>query len=325
MGSMQRRWLLLAVILTAPSGCDNVTWGGTEVHLRSPSDPAEGPTLDPSDARTGEALSADFPTGPILLAGTRNGDTISLVTVGEVRGDALGALPTEAEFTHARLAPGTELVLFSGGARVGRLTVRETTVDDRFCTPHAVVKGIAELVPAASEARRFLALADSGATRRRYTPYRAYDDDYEQRVASLALASAAIPQVGAPWPPSLLESRADMQSFRLPEAGGASLVATFLHSDRLSVGQPGTNAYALFVIGSPGPGGYQSDYMWYRRASDDGKGAPRYFDHLDWNDDGVSEVLLDVFGAEHRWFASLSKRNGRWVRSFQDPCGGPDS
>ena len=169
-----------------------------------------------------------------------------------------------------------------------------------------------------------MALVDTGAVRAPYAPYRAWDHDYDQRVASLNLASQAIAAVGAVWPPALLESRADIQAFRLPEADGSSLAATFLLGDRLAVAEPRNDAYALFVMGSGGSGGYRSDFVWYRKAENDGKGAPRYFGHLDWNRDGRSEILLDVFGAEHRWFAAMAQRNGTWVRTFQDPCGEPN-
>lgn len=328
---MQRRWLLLAVILTVPSGCDNVTWGGTEVRLQGP--PARG---DEAAAQVHEEAPAqeeppDPFTGPILLAGAPAGDSVRLVVVGPVRGDVLEPLPAGEEGATAiaslirkRLPPGTELVLFAQGARVGRLLVSGSSVDDRFCPPRPVVTGVAELVPDAAEADRFLALADTSARPRPRTAYRAWSHDYTQRVSSLSLASEAIAQLGAPWPPSLLESRGDIRAFRLPEATGPSLAATFLYKDRLAVAPPAADAYALFVIGEPGQAGYRNTYTWYRRADDDGKGVPRYFDHLDLDGDGRSEILLDVFGAERRWFASLARRNGTWERSFQDLCGAPE-
>ena len=327
---MRRRWLLFAVILTAPHGCDNVTWGGVDVRLQDPPPKVEVARAPDAEVEGGAALP-DLPTGPILLAGNREGDSATLVAVGVVRGDGLASFPTEAEapgfvgsFSRTQLAPGTELVLFSEGARVGRLTVTETTTDTRFCAPRASVTGVLEMTPGAANARRFLALVDTGALRRPYAPYRSWEHDYDQRVASLSLASEAIPVVGAAWPPSLLESRADIQAFHLPEANVNTVAATFLLGDRLAVAAPASGSYALFVMGSGGPAGYRSDFVWYRAAANDGKGAPRYFSHLDWNRDGRSEILLDVFGAQHRWFAAIAQRNGIWVRTFQDPCGAPN-
>ncbi len=324
MGSMRRRWLLLAVILTAPSGCDNVTWGGTEVHLEAAAEPAPPPPPDTVSEKPIEGM----PKGPLLLAGTRQGDTVTLITVAEIKGRDLAELPTDAKipdfvthFIRARLAAGTQVILFSDGARVGRLTVSEAHRDDRFCASRAAVTGVVEMVPAAAEAKRFIGLIDTTAAPRPYTEFRRYGDDRDQRVASVALASRAIPNVGAPWPPSVLEARADLQGFRLPEATGPGFAATFLYDDSLAVGEPGRNAYALFVMARTGDSGYETAFRSYRPVADDGKGAPRYFDHVDWNGDGTSEVLLDVFGADHRWFSALTQRDGTWVRSFEDSCG----
>ena len=326
---MRRRWLLFAVILTAPSGCDNVTWGGVKVRLQDP--PATADTTRAAAAEVEAAVPLPpLPKGPILLAGARDGDEATLVAVGEVRGDGLAPFPTEAQapgfqqrLANEVLLPGTEMILFSEGARVGRLTVSETSVDDRFCVPRTAVKGVVELTPGASNAQSLMALTDTAAHRRPFTPHRTWTHDYDQRVASLNLATEAIPAVGAAWPPSLLESRADIQVFRLPEASGSSVVATFLVGDRLAVTSPSEGAYALFVMGGPSAGGYASEFIWYRSADREGKGAPRYFGHLDWNGDGRSQILLDVFGAQKRWFAALSQRSGTWVRTYQDPCGEP--
>lgn len=326
---MPRRWLLLAVILSAPSGCDNVKWGGVDVRLQAPP-PQAAPAPDAVAEPVEERPLPPLPTGPILLAGTREGDTVSLVVVGEVRGDALGPLPTEdrapgflERFKRTLLPPGTELTLFAEGVRVGRMTVSGTGTDTRFCTPRAQATGVVELVPGASAARRFLALTDSAARRRPYGELAVPEMGYDQRAASISMATEAIRQTGAEWPPSLVESRADIQTLRMPDAGGPSVVASFLLGDRLDVSEPGAGAYALLVLGTARGGAYRTSYIGFRRSDVEGKGAPRYFAHLDWDGDGDSEVLLDVFGAGGRWFASLGQRGGAWVQTFQDPCGAP--
>lgn len=324
---MVRRWLTLAVIVTAPSGCDNVAWGGVDWRLAAPP-PREAAA--PSAAGEGEDADIplpELPAGPVLLAGTRQGSTATLTVVAEIGTEGLVALPTEAEapgflghFSRTRLAPGTEFILFSEGVRVGRLVASGTGTTDGFCQPRPTVTGTVEMVPAAANATRLMGLPAGAASNRPYQTHRSWTHDYDQRLASLALASQAIPAVGAPWPPSLLEARADLQAFSLPEAG-RGIASTFLFADRIAVAPPGTGAYSLFVLGTEGDDGYARAFTWYRRADEDGKGVPRYFDHLDWDADGVSEVLLDVFGAEGRWFAGLDRQGDGWLRDFQDPCG----
>jgi hypothetical protein len=83
---------------------------------------------------------------------------------------------------------------------------------------------------------------------------------------------------------------------------------------------PEPGAYSLFVMGDATSGTYEISYMWYRLAESQGKGVPRYLDHIDWNGDGSEEILLEMFGSEDRWFAGLARQDGGWVRSFEDSC-----
>ena len=52
-----------------------------------------------------------------------------------------------------------------------------------------------------------------------------------------------------------------------------------------------------------------------------GKGAARYFDHLDIDGDGSDEVVLEVMGERSMWLSTLSRRGGVWVEEYRDPCG----
>jgi hypothetical protein len=326
---MRRILPALAVILTVATGCDNVSWGGAEVSLEAPPTRAEIVAADPDlSASPAEDSLPELPDGPILLAGRRSGSRATLAVVGEVQVDAIGELPDEASepgfrdyFVSQMLAPGSEWILFSEGVRVGRMTATENGLDESFCVPRPTVTGTVELVPEAANAKKFMALPSAVARGRPYGSYRALRHNYDQRVASLALAQSALPRVNAPWPPSLLEARGDIQAFRLVGADGASIAATFLYQDRLQVEPARQGAYALFLMGSEADGAYRPSYVWYRSVASDGKGAPRFFDHLDWDGDGNEEVLLEVLGSQSRWFAGLAQRSGSWVRTSQDACG----
>lgn len=326
---MRRRWLVIAVIVTVAQGCDNVTWGGVDVRLQGPPsrdglDVAAAPAAGPED----EVPTVPVPAVPILMAGERDGARATLTIVGEVGPGGLAEFswddPSSAEpgpVARALLAPGKEFVLFSEGVRVGRLVADAFGMDDSFCTPRPTVSGVVEIVPSAAGASRFLALPAAQATARPYGTYRSLDHDYDQRVASLRLAGEAIPVVGAPWPASVLETRADIQAFRLEGATAPAIAATFLYRDRLAVESAPDAAYSLFILGERGTGDYEASYTWYRPVDTAGKGAPRFFDHLDLDGDGVAEVILEVFGQDSRWFAGLARRNGTWTTAFQDSCG----
>jgi hypothetical protein len=330
---MRRRWLVIAVILTAAQGCDNVTWGGIDVRLQGPpsrdSIDSPAPAVEAVDP---ERPGLELPTGPILLAGVRSGASATLTVVGEVQSDMVVDFPSDEQtpgyrdhFASRLLAPGSEFILFSEGVRVGRLVAEATGVDDRFCVARPTVSGTLELVPSATNVTRFLALPAGPAARQTYEAHRPLEHTYEQRVASNRLARELIPRVGALWPPSVLEIRADMQAFQFQGAAGPSIAASFIYRDGLAIEAAPDAAYSIFFLGEMGGDDYQASYVWYRPVGAEGKGAPRFFDHLDLDGDGNAEVLLDVFGQNSRWFASLARRNGAWTTVFQDSCGQPNS
>jgi hypothetical protein len=326
---MRRHLLAIAVILTVATGCDNVAWGGVDVQLQAP--PASE-SAAPDSAETAEEGVPPRELGPVLLAGVRDGSQATLSVVGEIHGDSISAFPhpdflAEDSTRLAELMPvGSEWILFAEGVRVGRLTANEVGTVQETCTPRASVTGTVELVPDASGAERFLALSAADASGREYGEYEAHQRDYDQGVASLNIVADVIPRVGAQWPePGTLASREDIQAFQLPEMSGQTVVATFVVQDELAIAPPRQGAYAVFLMGMPSGGEYEEAYSWYRAVDIDGKGAPRYFDHLDWDGDGDSEILLDVFGSNRRWYAGLAQRQGEWVRTFQDACGSGSS
>ena len=330
-GQMRRNLLAIAVILTVATGCDNVTWDGIDVQLQPPPARtelvAEAPGL--SAALEEQDTRPELPQGPILLAGVRSGSEATLYVVGEVQGDAINELPSEESapgfheyFVQEQLAPGSEWTLFSQGVRVGSLNAREVSLNKDFCVPRATITGTVELVPGAAGTTRLMGLPADAGRGRDYDTYRVHQHDYGQRVASLGMANATIARVRAAFPPDgPLSIRQDIQALQFVDAPGEAIAATFLFRDQLSVSAPAAGAYSIFVMGSQVGTLYQQTFEWYRPADSQGKGAPRYHDHLDLNGDGKEEVLLDVYGSESRWFSTLAQRNGSWVRAFEDSCG----
>ena len=322
---MQREHLAIAVILTLATGCDNVAWEGLELRLNPPTSSSaissEQSVITPDLAD--EEQSLEIPKRPILLSGKRTGSTAKLTAVGEVNGNSLTAISNQglgSEISLGLITQGSEWVLFSEGVRIGRMIAQEVSIDDSFCTLRPTISGIVELVSEASDVEQLIALPIDVAGSRSFQPYTAYRHNYNQRVASLALASEVIPSLGAEWPPSILDSRTDIHAFQLPGEPRQAIAATFLHQDRMITSPPESGAYSLFVMGDATSGTYEISYMWYRLAESQGKGVPRYLDHIDWNGDGSEEILLEMFGSEDRWFAGLAKQDGRWIRSFEDSC-----
>lgn len=322
---MRRHLLTIGLILIGAPGCDNVAWGGTDLTVLPPPTLERVPDeVDEPDPESDEPVNEEL---PILLAGTRDGMSATLTVVGEVDGDGLRpfpdpAFPSDVDRLAELTRPGSEWILFSEGARIGRLFVESTAEAGRYCGARTTVSGITELVPTAAQATRLLALPAADVMDRGYGEYGELQHVYDQRVATLEIVQAAIPEYGAVWPRlGVLDARKHIQAFDLAGPRGPFVAATFVYQDTLGVAPPGAGAYAFFVLGEEVGGEQQGVYTWYREAETEGKGVPRYFDHLDWNGDGTEEILLDVFGASRRWFAGLARRDGAWVRTFEDDCG----
>ena len=316
---MQKHLLVVAVILTASTGCDNVEFGGFDIALKGPESATEQPTVG-----LGPIETVEYPKA-ILLAGLRQGAIGRFIVVGEVHSDTLRQVPNtqlsgKEEGIAKLIVPGSEWAVFSEGVRVGRMIAQSVSPAIGFCGARSVISGVVELVATAANAERLLAMP-ADVVNQPYEEYRELSHTYEQRVATLAIAGDAIPRYGATWPElGTLNARDHIQSFQLRNTPGQSIAATFMVGDDLDVGNPGQGAYSLFVMGHENDSGYVESYTWYRDTAEDGKAAPRYFDHLDWNGDGLDEILLDVFGNQKRSFAALSRQGDSWVHSYQDNC-----
>lgn len=321
---------MASVIVLGVSGCDNVEWGGVDYNLRPPPPVAVAATSDSAGAEAEIAAPEmpPLPEGPVLFMGSRSGSRVSLRPIAEISGDSLipfvseSIAPGYAEYyARNRMGPGTAFTLFAEGARVG--TVRADTLffEPGFCSASPILEGTAELVAGAGNASRFIALPDEATAGVPYATYRNPDHTYEQRVASINLATAAIARTGAVWPQSVLETRVDIQGVPLDGDTDGAVAATFLYRDALSVGpSAAASAYSIFVIGEGGPVDYTSAFTWYRRTSVDGKGAPRLWEQADWDGDGEAEILLQVFGEDARWSAALDRRDGVWTRIYEGSC-----
>ena len=308
-------------ILISTTACDNVEWGGVNLRMVPPPQLAAS-APDSTEAESEGGLT--LPEEPVLYLATRDSSGLALVPVGEITRDSIRPFPDESEyraaFARTLMQPGGRFTLFSGGARVGSFTIAEVGTDESFCTPRPRAIGYVELVPSAAEVTRFLALPEQATTERGYTAYQPMEHDRAQRAAAINLAAQMIPQLGATSPGDMVSARADIMAFPLT-TGGAGVTSTFVYRDQALV-QPATpTSYSLFVLATGQGEQYSRAYAWYRRAGSEGKGVPIYFQHLDWDGDGETEVLLEVRGERSRWNAAVQRVGNEWQRTFEDPCG----
>ena len=324
----------LAAIVISVSACDNVDWGGFSLNMVPPPAASDAPDSTEIEA---EAGAFTLPQGPVLYTATRDSTGIALVPVGEIAGDSLSPFLDERSapgyrgaFARQLMEKGSRFTLFSAGARVGTFTVGEVGTDESYCTARPRATGVVELVPYAADATRFLAIPEQFTDSIGYGSYQPLEHDRVQRAAGIDLAAAVIPQIGATWPSGMVEARGDIQALRQVN-GQPAVSTTFVFRDQMAIqpAEPRSYSLYLFITADAAPqddqvlleNQYHTAYVWYREASREGKGAPRYFQHLDWDGDGETEVLLEVLGERRRWNAVVQKRGNEWTRTFEDPCG----
>jgi hypothetical protein len=322
-----KRTLAALLIVLALSACDNVDWGGMQVEVVTPGAAADSTSGEP-EAEIATPGEPDLPLGPVLFMASREGNgPVEVRPVAEIAVDSLRALPLDQDdpgfrerFAQRRMAPGTALTLFAEGTRVGTLRVGSVDFRPGRCGPVPVASGVVELIPEAADVAQFIALPPGVGLPQAHDPFLSQQHTYDQRVAGLELAAEAISRAAAPWPGSVLETRADMQAIPIDGDRTGAIAGTFLYQDALRVGTALTRAaYGIFILGTGGPSNYGLAHMDYRPVSA-GKAAMRFFEQADWDGDGETELLLEVFGEETTWPLALDRRDGVWTPVYEELC-----
>ena len=329
MNTALQRLPLLGIVIVA-TGCDNVEWGGIQVGLRDPSEGMVSEAPRPEVVEVAEETVPEIPPlGPVLYLGHRAGNEAILVPVAEIRPGGLfplersGSVEASTSFATDYLEPGLEFTLFSDGAQVGILSAERFSVDERYCRVRPQIRGPIELVPAARAVQTFLAVPSRERSAYTLGAYAPVAHTSELLAASTTGMRRFINAVGARPPGNVLDIRRDVQMFRARPGGAPTVVATFVYEDELVVGPAGAGAYSVFLASNDDGTGYEGSYVDYRVASEDGKGAARYFAPLDIDGDGSDEIVLEVLGEESVWLSILRRQGGSWVEGYRDPCGLP--
>ncbi|HWK89681.1 MAG TPA: hypothetical protein VNP72_06785 [Longimicrobium sp.] len=309
------------LILTALSACDNVEWGGASVQIVKPP-PAGGDVAVAPDPGTIAGL--DLPRGAVLFHVTRTGAGARLVPVAEIAADSLrtirkpsGVAPEayESRFSAAVMPPNAQFVLFRRGAEVGTLTVQAPAPSTACGVPTA--SGQAITVAAAAAETEFLAFRKGLAPDviGEYTPpqvqgtIRRYGPLVAER---LVLAN------GLQRPRSWTGAQRDLQALDAERGGHPEMAATFLVGDNLGLGAGEADGWSVFYVASyESRTGYNPFYTEVRRYDRTGKAAPKLVDHLNWNERGGSELLVQVFGTRESWYEVVSKDQGTWRKVWE--------
>lgn len=311
----------VGLIVILLSGCDNVSWGGTDFAVVPPP-----PRAEQLPEGAVEAGVEPLPTNPILYYVARTSAGAFMTPVGEISGDSIAPVRAAGDpatyagrFVAEFMRAGSEFTLFSGGRRAGTFIVQNAGVPETpTCPLLPTATGTLELSSGATAAE-FLALARADAPT---VQPRADSPELLPRIRIVApiLAERMIRARGAELPGNW--QAAMEQVTALPLGQNAAFTATFLVGDTLGTGLD-NDGYSLFFIGVPTTSqtGYDTTFVNFRSYPETGKAAPRVVDFLDWSRDDSPEILLQVYGVSDTWFEAVGRsRDGTWRRIFRDRC-----
>lgn len=322
--------LILVLIITASAGCDNVEWGGMDIHVEPPPPSPSALEVDAEEAEEPELLEP-ITLSPLvyLVERTADGDA-TLLPVAQLDDGGYAPLPDPDEtpdlverFPLERWDAETEFVLFDQGVAVGRFIADGSSgLDESFCLARARGSGVLHVHPGATQRQRFLALRrdDLPEAPSSLAPHPGVEVTDELRNRSLDAARTLIPRLDVPWPPSVLEIRRRMDAFT---AGGSrrALAASFVFGDDLQVGTPQPTGYSLFLISAEEDDQFRPVFSWYQEAGAGPKAFPGFLAAADLREVGEPDLLLEVFGQEARWLAVLGREGEGHRLMYQDPCG----
>lgn len=318
--------LIVALIVSALTGCDNVSWGGADVAVVPPPPKASGADLSKEEA----AAMEDLPQGPVLYYVARSSAGAVMIPVAEITGDSLRSLRTRGDahvyasrFVASNMRQGQEFALFSRGARVGTYVVQSAQVPDQpGCPVQPQALGSLELSAGSDSIREFLAVSKPQAPQITKSGSGTAEPTGSMRFVAPILAERALRARGAQLPGSWGAALRQITPFPASGRSGPGFAATFLVGDTLGAG--GDNeGYALFMITLPSASqtGYDTAFVDFRDYPKTGKQAARVVDYLDWTRDDQVELLLRVFGVSDSWFEVVAKgTDGKWRTTLHGRC-----
>jgi hypothetical protein len=316
----------VALIISALTGCDNVSWGGADVAVVPPPPKPSGAQLDDAAATAADAL----PRGPILYYVARSGGQALLTPVAEISGDSLAPIRASGDarvfagrFVAEHMRQGAEFDLFSRGARVGSYVVQSARVPEQnLCPLLPVAAGALELSVAADSTREFLALEKPHAPQASPRLPSAPQTLGRMRFVAPILAERMLRTRSAALPANWQRAMQQVVAFPASGRADAGFAATFLVGDTLGPGQDDEGS-ALFFLAMPTPSqtGWDTVFVDYRDYAQGRRAAARVIDYLDWTRDDQVELLVQVYGTADTWFEAIGRDpQGRWARLLSDRC-----
>lgn len=312
--------LVLGLILTALTACDNIQFGRADIQIVPP--PPTQARIQP-DAQVYAEMG--LPSGSVLFHVVRGEGGAQLIPVAELSGDSLRTLRRPADvspeayetrFLETVLEPGAQFDLFRRGAPVGTFMAQQVGPVTPCGVPTAT--GTITTVAAAADQPEFLAFRRGLApeVRGEFSPPQVTGT--MRRYASI-VAERVVLQNGLPRPRSWQGAQRDLQPIEIIPGGHPEMATTYQVGDDLGIGPGDERGWSVFYIADfEARRGYTPFYSDVRNYAQTGKAAPRFLDHLDWTGDGEQELLIQVFGTDQSWYEMVRRdERGEWTKRWE--------
>lgn len=215
-------------------------------------------------------------------------------------------------FVRDYFRPGRKYRLLSGGGEAGALSI--VKYQDQGCL---------ELIAEATietQARlggRVSALATDSQTLGRGAPSRRAPTEAERaRAVELARAAYAKNGVGAALAAKM--EVVNLTATDLDRDGRAELVGSF-GTERKGAAP---EAYTLFLVMEPSGDAFKTAWEWFHKGYEESYEDRHFIDQVDFDGDGVGEVVAHGTGYESHHYVIYKKQQGRWRPVFQGGGGG---
>src|SRR5829696_8493824 len=255
--------------------------------------------------------------GAILFAVSKYEGGVTAEPVVIYRGGEYVVPPIDSDdgtksFAREYFSAGRKYRVISGGGEAGMLTVNKAL--EQGCV------GLVAEATAETPARlggRVKVLATDSQTLGRGAPSRRAPTEAERaRAVELARAAYAKNRVAAALAAKM--EVVNLTATDLDRDGKFELVGSFLAGKN----DLGSQAYTLFLIMEPAGDAFKTAWEWFHKGSEDGYEDRHFVDQVDFDGDGVGEVVAMGSYYESNDYVIYQRQQGRWRPVYKGGGGG---
>jgi hypothetical protein len=257
--------------------------------------------------------------GAVVFAVSKYEAEVTAEPVVAYRGGKFESVPADGEegttrsFVRDYFKAGRKYRIVSGGGEAGTLTI------SKYREPPGCVELLADAT-AETPARlggRIKALATDSQTLGRGPVSRRAPTDAE-RARAVELARAAYAKNGVAAALAAKMEVVNLTATDLDRDGRAELIGSFRTERKGATPE----AYTLFLIMEPSGDAFKTAWEWFHKGYEDGYEDRHFVEQVDFDGDGVGEVVAEGTYYESYDYVIYQRQQGRWRPVYKGGGGG---